>query len=310
MPTPPQHALDEVPSYQKLMLPLLKLAADGQPHTTGDASEPVANSIGLSATGRAATLPDGRNRLRHRLEWARTYLKKAGLLSYPRRGAFSITPRGQGVVANNPGEITNEMLMQYPEFREFKAGRSEEGHVASAPVSEDVDPEEAIENAHLALRQTLEGELLERVKAASPEFLEQLVIDLLLKMGYGGSRKDAGKALGKTGDGGIDGIINEDPLGLDVVYVQAKRWSENSVGRPEVQRFSGALQEQRARKGVFITTSSFSREAREFVSKVDARIVLIDGAKLASLMVDNDIGVTKGKEYISKRIDLDYFAEE
>jgi restriction system protein len=306
----PQSVLDEVPSYQKLMLPLLRLAADGKAHTTTDAAEPVAMSIGLTEKGRKATLPDGRNRLRHRLEWARTYLKKAGLLSYPRRGSFQITTRGQSILASSPDEITNEMLMQFPEFREFKSGRENTEPVLTATVPDDVDPEEAIENAHLALRQTLEADLLERVKLASPEFLEQLVIDLLLKMGYGGSRKDAGKALGKTGDGGIDGIINEDPLGLDVVYVQAKRWTDNSVGRPEIQRFAGALQEHHARKGVFITTSNFSKDARDFVSKAEARIVLIDGARLTSLMVENDIGVANGKEYVTKKVDLDYFSEE
>jgi restriction system protein len=173
-----------------------------------------------------------------------------------------------------------------------------------------VDPEEAFQNAHLQLRQTLEAELLDRVKSATPEFLEQLVIDLLLTMGYGGSRKDAGRALGKTGDGGVDGIINEDPLGLDVVYLQAKRWTENPVGRPEIQKFVGALQGQRAKKGVFITTSTFSSDAREYVSKIDARVVLIDGPKLATLMADHNIGVSDGKSYTAKKIDTDYFSEE
>jgi restriction system protein len=311
MSTSPQLiTLDEVPSYQKLMLPLLRFAADGATHSISEAFEPIARAILLSEGGRKSTLPDGRNKLRHRLEWARTYLKKAGLLIYPKRGAFSITNRGQQILKRNLSEITREVLLEFPEFGEFVSASREEPQAPLSISAEEIDPEEAFENAHLALRKSLEDELLERVKSATPEFLEQLVIDLLLKMGYGGSRKDAGKALGKTGDGGIDGIINEDPLGLDVVYVQAKRWTENSVGRPDIQRFVGALHEQRAKKGVFITTSTFSRDARDYVAKIDARVVLIDGAKLASLMADNNVGVNDGKGYLIKRIDADYFSEE
>jgi restriction system protein len=232
-------------------------------------------------------------------------------LQYPRRGAFLITTRGNDVLNRDIQEITKDVLSEFPEFVQFiTASRDESEPPSVEVVVDDVDPEEAFENAHLALRKSLEAELLDRVKGASPEFLEQLVIDLLLKMGYGGSRKDAGKALGRTGDGGIDGIINEDPLGLDVVYVQAKRWTENSVGRPEIQRFVGALQEHRAKKAVFITTSTFSREAKDYVSKIDARVVLIDGAKLAGLMADHNVGVTNGKEYVAKKIDIDYFVEE
>lgn len=310
--TAPRQGLDEVPSYETLMLPVLRLAADGQQHTTKEAIGPIAEAIGLSEKGRAETLPDGRNRLLHRLEWARTYLKQAGLLVYPRRGAFAITQRGKLFLTQHPEEITNKMLMEFPEFREFKEGRPEgsDAQAAVAPATESIDPEEAMQNAHVVLRNALESELLQRVKDGTPEFFEQLVVDLLLKMGYGGSRKDAGKALGRTGDGGVDGIINEDPLGLDVIYVQAKRWKENSVGRPAVQQFAGALQGRRARKGVFIATSTFSREAQDFVSNVDAKIVLIDGPRLASLMAEHDIGVTKNREYVTKRIDLDYFADE
>ncbi len=310
MPASPRPSLDKVPRYERLMRPLLNFASDGKPHTVAEAFDPIAADIGLSELGKVETLPDGRNRLRHRLEWARTYLKKAGLLTYPRRGAFLITPRGRHMLTTHQEEITNQDLMVFPEFREFKSSHGEAGQEVAAPVSDEVDPEEAIENAHVTLRRTIEADLVEKVKAGSPEFMEQLVIDLLVKMGYGGSRKDAGKALGKSGDGGVDGIINEDPLGLDVVYVQAKRWADNPVGRPDIQRFVGALQGHRARKGVFITTSSFSRDAWDYVSKVDLRIILIDGAKLASLMFDYDIGVTHGKEYVAKKIDADYFLEE
>jgi restriction system protein len=308
--TPKLVPIDDVPSYQKLMLPLLRFAADGSAHSVAEAFEPIALTISLSEVGKRATLPDGRNKLKHRLEWARTYLKKAGLLVYPKRGMFSVTARGIQVLKRDLTEITRDVLLEFPEFAEFVGAHRDESHIPVTTASEDIDPEEAFENAHLALRKSLEDELLDRVKSATPEFLEQLVIDLLLKMGYGGSRKDAGKALGRTGDGGIDGIINEDPLGLDVVYVQAKRWTENSVGRPDIQRFVGALQEQRAKKGVFITTSTFSRDAREYVSKIDARVVLIDGPKLASLMAEHNVGATNGKEYAVKKIDADYFTED
>jgi restriction system protein len=300
----------EVPSYQKLMLPLLQAAADGKTHTTAEAFDPIADALGLSAEARAATLPDGRNRLKHRLEWARTYLKKAGLLEYPRRGSFVITKRGRDLLKSKPAEITRDLLLEYPEFREFVTPGRDETEVKVAEVVGEIDPEEAMENAYVALRTTLEAELLDRVKSAPPDFLERLVVDLLLKMGYGGSRKDAGKALGRTGDGGVDGIINEDALGLDVVYIQAKRRTDASVGRPEIQQFVGALKGHQASKGVFITTSNFSREAREYVSKVDVRVVLIDGQRLASLMATHNIGVDNRKEYIAKRIDADYFSED
>lgn len=308
----PKMALDEVPSYQTLMLPLLKYSSDGQVHTTGEALEPIAAALSLSDVAKRATLPDGRNRLRHRLEWARTYLKKATLLEYPRRGAFVITTKGRDLLRENPTEINNQLLSRYPEFVAFKTAHLED-EPAAAPLvapTEEVDPEEAFENAHLALRKSLESDLLDRVKKAPPEFMEQLVIDLLVAMGYGGSRKDAGEALGRSGDGGVDGVIKEDTLGLDALYVQAKRYTDNAVGRPALQQFAGALQEKRAKKGVFITTSYFSREAYDFVGRADARIVLIDGPKLASLMADHNVGVTAGKQYIVKTVDPDYFPED
>jgi restriction system protein len=309
---PPPAPSDEVPSYQKLMLPLLRYAADGNIHTTTEALEPIATLLSLSEVAKKATLPDGRNKLRHRLEWARTYLKKATLLEYPRRGAFVITTNGRDLLKETLTEINNAILSRYPEFVAFKTSHSDETSavISTATSDEEIDPEEAFENAHLALRKSLESDLLDRVKKAPPEFLEQLVIDLLVAMGYGGSKKDAGKALGRTGDGGIDGLVKEDTLGLDAVYVQAKRYAENTVGRPALQQFAGALQEHRAKKGVFITTSAFSKEARDFVTRADARIVLIDGPTLAALMADYNVGVATGKEYVVKTVDADYFAEE
>src|SRR4051812_8662414 len=228
----PQFSPDEVPQYHRLMIFLLRIAEDGQVHRVVDIVDHVASQLGLTDQAKASTLPDGRNKLRHRLEWARTYLKKAGLIDYPARGSFRVTSRGLQILGQNPHEITREMLLQFPEFREFV--NPDEDAAAVAPIATlplpEFDPEEGFENAYQALRRSLEAELLERIKKAPPAFMEQLVIDLLLAMGYGGSKKDAGKALGRTGDGGIDGIINEDPLGLDVVYVQAKRWVD-TVGR-------------------------------------------------------------------------------
>jgi restriction system protein len=257
------------------------------------------------------TLPDGRNRLIHRLQWARTYLKQAGLLEYPERGAFKITPRGRQVLAAHPREINSALLMQFPEFVDFrKRGKDESPSQEPELPLRDVDPEESLQNSYELIRKSIEDEILTKVKGASPAFFEHLVIDLLIKMGYGGSRKDAGRAIGRTGDEGIDGIIKEDALGLDVVYVQAKRWSNKTVGAPDIREFVGALHGHRARKGVFITTSSFSRDAWEYIEKIDNKVVLIDGSHLATLMFDYDIGTSELRSYKLKRIDLDYFDEE
>jgi len=302
----PTKVISVVPTYDKVMLPLLQFASDGKEHRVAEADLPVADHFHLSSSARAETLPDGRNRLRHRIEWARTYLKKAGLLAYPSRGSFKITKRGLDVLSSKPSVIDNKLLMQFPEFAEFKHSKAELGTTPETPLPE-VDPEEALENGYQAMRQDIEDELLDRLKAGTPEFFERAVVDLLVKMGYGGSRRDAGRAVGRTGDGGIDGIINEDSLGLDVIYVQAKRWSENPVGRPDIQKFVGALQGHRAKKGVFITTSTFSKDAREYATRIDSRIILIDGSHLSTLMFQHDLGVTEVKSYRVKRLDSDYF---
>ncbi len=197
---------------------------------------------------------------------------------------------------------------EFPEFQEFRALGKRENSVSSAQNAETTTPEEALEDAYQRLRTGWESDLLQRVMSASPEFFERLVVKLLVGMGYGGSFRDAGQAVGKSGDGGIDGIIKEDRLGLDVIYIQAKRW-EGSVGRPEIQKFAGALQGHRARKGVFITTSSFSKEAKDYVEKIDSKI-LIDGLTLANLMVDYSVGVSPVRSYPLLRVDPDFFAEE
>jgi restriction system protein len=299
-----------VPTYEQVMLPLLIFAKGGPAHRVVDALPYVADYFKLTPSAREETLPDGRNRLRHRLEWARTYLKKAGLLAYPMRGAFQITPRGLEVIAKNPLAIDSKYLDQFPEFREFKHPERPDAPQSNVPeLLSGIDPEESLENSYLSLRGEVEDDLLDRIKASTPDFFEDLVIDLLVKMGYGGSRKDAGRAIGQVGDGGIDGIIDEDALGLDVIYVQAKRWTENPVGRPEIQKFVGALQGHRARKGVFITTSVFSKDAHEYVKLIDNKVVLIDGRQLTRLMFDHNVGVSEKKTYRVKRVDSDYFEE-
>jgi restriction system protein len=247
-----------------------------------------------------------------RVSWACTYLKQAVLLSAPKRGCVSITQRGLDVLSEKPKVINTLFLRRYPEFLAFQArGKTTEQNTdaGAQEPSQGNTPHEAIENAYQKLRAQLADDLLETIKSCPPAFFERLVVDLLVKMGYGGSLADAGRAVGKSGDGGIDGIIKEDKLGLDVIYIQAKRWDSNSVGRPQVQQFAGALQGQRAGKGIFITTSNFTEDAHNFVGDIGSKIVLVDGDELAKLMIDHGIGVTTAAAYEVKRVDSDYFAE-
>ena len=263
----------------------------------------------------------------NRAAWAQTHLKQAGLFDSPRRGGVIITARGRQVLRENPDGVDVKLLRGFPEYQEFLSRRRStptnpitgqvevptevltSAYFQQQPGDSGVEsPEEVLASAYLQVRGDLEVELLQQVKDSPSEFFEHLVIDLLVAMGYGGSRQDAGRALGRSGDEGIDGLINEDHLGLDVIYVQAKRW-ENTVGRPEIQKFAGALQGQRARKGVFITTSYFSREAQEYPSQIESKVILIDGARLAQLMVDHGVGVLTANVYEVKRIDSDYFPE-
>ena len=300
-----------IPDYQTCMLPLLQHLADGAEHTLRDTEERLAEHFRLSATERAELLPSGQQGVfRNRVGWARTYLKKAGLLESPKRAVFRITERGLTTLAAKPSRIDVRYLEQFPEFIAFRdASRSESitAVAAEAPPAK-TTPEEAIELAHQGLREQLAAELISRILTCSPTFFEQLVVELLVKMGYGGSRRDAGERIGQTGDGGIDGIIKEDRLGLDTVFIQAKRW-QGPVGRPEIQKFVGALQGQRAKKGVFITTSSYTADATDYASRIDTKVVLIDGKQLAALMIDFDVGVAPAATYVVKRIDSDYFDE-
>lgn len=300
-----------IPDYQSLMLPLLKLAGDGAEHSLREAIETLGDEFGLTAEEREELLPSGRQAtFDNRVGWARTYLKKAGLLSSPRRGYFQTTERGRGVLAKQPVKINNRFLRQYPEFVEFQAPKKSHDDQEEADLDEDRTPEEEIEDAYQRVRDELATELLETVRGCTPAFFERLVVDLLVSMGYGGTRKDAGQAIGRSGDGGIDGIIKEDRLGLDIVYIQAKKWDGgNTVGRPDIQKFAGALQGQRARKGIFITTSAFSRTAEEYVKVIDSKIILIDGETLAQLMIDFNIGVNTLTTYELKRMDSDYFVQ-
>lgn len=308
-----------IPDYQTLMLPLLRLAADGSEHRFRDAVEQLAAEFQLSDQERATMLPSGTAPMfDNRVGWAKTYLKQAGLIDTTRRGYFRITLRGTELLGTSPDLIDASTLENYEEFRAFRSRRSEEKGglqpdlptillpLSPASTVPEATPEELFSQAYQRLRSNLEAEVLEQVKAATPAFFERLVIDLLVAMGYGGSRRDAGKAVGRSGDGGIDGIIKEDKLGLDVIYVQAKRW-EGTVGRPEIQKFAGALQGQRANKGVFITTSGFSREAQEYAGIIPSKIILIGGEQLAALMVDHNVGVSPVSRFEIKRVDSDYF---
>jgi restriction system protein len=301
-----------IPDYQSLMLPLLRFASDGNDHTTREAVEVLANEFQLTSTERSELLASGQQAIfNNRVGWANSYLKKSGLLESPRRGALRITIRGKQILDEQPQRIDVRFLERFPEFVEFRdAPRNTRGTETAEPVSPTAEqtPEEALELAHQSLRLSLAQDILSRILSCSPTFFERLVVELLVKMGYGGSRRDAGERIGQSGDGGIDGIIKEDRLGLDTIFIQAKRW-QGSVGRPEIQKFVGALQGQRAKKGVFITTSTYTTEAIDYASRIDTKVVLIDGQLLASLMMDFDVGVSVSASYIVKRIDSDYFEE-
>lgn len=295
------------------MLPLLRLASNREVHRFRSAAEALAEQFELTNDEQRELLPSGKQpTFDNRVGWARTYMTKAGLLDSPKRGLFKITQRGLDVLAENPNALNVRFLERFPEFIEFrsrKRSKPQPDATASEITFEETNPEEALEAAYQSLRGDLADEILTTVKACSPAFFEDLVVDLIVKMGYGGSRREAGQAIGRSGDEGIDGIIKEDRLGLDIIYLQAKRW-EAVVGRPEIQKFAGALQGQRARKGIFITTSSFSREAQEYVNTIETKIILIDGQTLTDYMIENNVGVTTEASYELKQIDSDYFAED
>ena len=297
------------------MLPFLRFLGDNTEHSLRETEESLAKHFDLTDAERVELLQSGQQGIfKNRIGWARTYLKKAGLLESPRRGVFKITIRGLDTLEKNPSRIDAKFLEQFAEFIEFREASKVSSEIKfnsdltdTVPVTT-ATPEEAIELAYQGLREQLAQELLAVVLTCSPTFFEQLVVDLLVKMGYGGSRRDAGERIGQSGDGGIDGIIKEDRLGLDAIFIQAKRW-QGIVGRPEIQKFVGALQGQRARKGVFITTSWYTAEAIDYASRIDTKVVLLDGKALSALMIDFDIGVAASAAYVVKRIDSDYFEE-
>ncbi len=300
-----------IPDFQSVMRPVLTSVANG-PLTLSALREHIANEFQLNEEERSERLPSGKQTvINNRVGWARTYLNKAGLLSIPAKGLVQITERGRDALDNGPARITVSWLKRYPEFADFHTARPADNVVASALIepAEEATPDEQLAAAHQALMLSLADELLTQVRAASPSFFEQLVVDLMIAMGYGGSRKEAGSATQQTNDGGIDGIIKEDKLGLDVIYLQAKRWT-NTVHRPEIDKFIGALTRQRARKGVFITTSDFSVGAREAALGLDIKVVLIDGSELARLMVENNLGCSVKQVYEVKQLDSDYFSED
>jgi len=303
-----------VPGYQEFMRPLLDVFSDGHDHNVRVAYAAVADRLGLTEADRQELIPSGTQRLLdNRAGWAKTYLVKAGLLESPRRAFIRLAARGRQALTDT-ARIDSRYLRRFPEFLEFAGG---DGDVKAPDVAQSRDasvitettPEERILSGFQQVQSALASDLLERVKAASPTFFERLVVQLLVSMGYGGSMEDAGKAIGRSGDEGIDGIIKEDRLGLDVIYLQAKRW-ERTIGRPEIQQFAGALQGQRARKGVFITTSSLSGDARDYAGRIDTRIILIDSTELGRLMIAHGVGVTPIAIYELKRVDSDFFAED
>jgi len=301
-----------VPDFQSLMLPFLRIASDEKEHSMQETREYLAKKLKLSEMDLKEMLPSGRQTtFGNRVAWAKVYLSQAGLLESPRRGVYKISKSGSSVLNAPPEKISIKFLEQFPEFREFryerKGNRAEKGETVDEEQTG--TPEEALERAAEKFREEVAQQLIKQIKTNSPNFFEKLVVDLLVKMGYGGSIKDAGKAIGQSGDEGIDGIIKEDKLGLDLIYIQAKRW-EASVGRPELQKFVGALKGKRAQKGVFITTSSFSQQSIDYVNQVDPNIVLIDGERLVSLMIDYNLGVSVENTIEIKKIDSDYFIED
>ena len=295
-----------IPDMQSIVLPLLELAGDNNTHRLRDAVSFLADRLRLTDEERNERMLDGtQTRFYFRVVYARRELKNAGLLEDPRRGQFCITEEGKRVLKKklSQGDFINFMRSNDPIVGKGQKTPPTEELITSGT------PEEALQDAYTILRNSLAADLLDQVMKASPAFFESLVVDVLVGMGYGGSRKDAGEAIGQSGDEGIDGIIKEDRLGLDIIYIQAKRWA-STVGRPEVQRFAGALQGKRARKGVFITTSSFSREAEKYAGRIDTRVILIGGKRLAELMIDHGVGVRTDATYKLKRVDADYFPEE
>jgi restriction system protein len=310
-----------IPDFQSMMLPLLQYAEDGREHSMGEAVDAIADVFKLTEEERNELYPSGKKKpiFADRLAWTRTFLKQARLLEDTRRSHFKITGRGLSVLGEKPLKINMKYLERYPEYVAFRnrvRDKTKSATVGTTRAKESTakadslqTPKEAMELNYQRSKEALAQELLSTIRQQSPAFFERLVVELLVRMGYGGSIQDAGQAIGRSSDEGIDGIIKEDKLGLDVIYLQAKRWVR-TVTRPEIQQFAGALQGQRAKKGVFITTSDFTNEAKNYVAGIDSKIVLIEGEQLAQLMIDHNVGVVIDTLYELKRLDTDYFIEE
>jgi restriction system protein len=302
-----------IPSYQTLMLPLLKFSSRGSEFSNREAVDSISKEFRLTDEERNTLQPNGNETITsNRVRWALFYLKRAMLLNSRRKGFYKITDRGIQVLKQNPTQIDRDLLKQFPEYLDFadatKAKKeSDLKHDADNTINK--TPEEMLEDSYQIIKDDVKSQLLDTVKRCSPMFFEKLVIELLISMGYGGSALEAGKAIGRTGDEGIDGIIKEDILGLDAIYLQAKKW-DATVGRPEIQKFAGALQGQRAKKGIFITTGKFSNDALDYINNIETKIVLIDGNQLAEYMTDHNVGVTDIKDYIIKKVNSDYFEEQ
>lgn len=296
-----------IPDFQGLFVPILRVTVDGAEHATTELREKIAQALKLTPEELEQKLPSGTQSLfANRVAWGIVFLTRAGALQKVKRGVYQITERGRGLLQRYPDDINVRILDQFPEFLAFHKGQSTQEGKPNAKAESAQTPEEQLAAAYQILRDALANEVLETVSRASSTFFENLVVNLLVAMGYGGSVADAGKAVGRSGDGGIDGIIKEDKLGLDLIYVQAKKWT-SPVGRPMLQAFAGSLEGFRARKGVFITTSTFTQDAVDYVQRIERKIVLIDGKQLADLMIEHNVGVAPTETYTLKRLDLDYF---
>lgn len=305
-----------IPDFQSCFLPILRVLAGRGQLSSRELVEAVADHFKLTDGERRELLPSGNQEvINNRVGWAKTYLKKAGLVENPRKGQAAITDEGRKVLAANPAKLNVRYLKDaYPQFRDFHANKSKDSDstsVDTAEVEDTFTPEELVEQSHQTIRLALVAEILDRLHSCSPQRFERLVVEVMVAMGYGGTLKDAGEAIGGSGDEGVDGVIKEDRLGLDLIYIQAKRWKDgNTVGRPELQKFVGALDGKRAHKGVFITTSTFTNDAENYAEATSRRLILIDGRRLAELMIDHNVGVATMATYTVKRIDSDFFTDD
>ena len=300
-----------IPDFQTIMLPFLRFAGDGKEHAKHEVVDKLAADFKLSESELKELLPNGKQELfDNRVGWTRTYLKKAGLIDTARRGYFRITERGKEVLKQNPSKIDVKFLNHYPEFKEFHIYKNNKSEITISKEDEEKTPQESLYNSYQRINDELANDVLQRLKSVSPKGFENIVVDLMVKMNYGGNFKDAILALGKSGDEGVDGVINQDSLGLDRVYLQAKRYTDKSVGHSEIRNFIGALDFKHADRGIFITTSSFTKDIIASVELSSKRIILIDGDRLAKLMITYNVGVTVEETIAIKKIDLDYFIEE